>query len=161
LEIYGFNAPSAKTKNLPQNFMLKKIGSDTIEQRGEYNNLEFDAMIKIIPKTKPEIKLDTNDEETKSELIKNFKNNALAWGENKLTDEELLNEIEILFESRFIEIGDLERGSFQEIEFTIPQWVKKLVHFWSEDSISDQEFINAIEYVLESYLDRSYSSYSS
>jgi len=52
LEIYGYDAPFALTKNLPQNFILKEIGSDVIEERGEYNNLEFDAMIKMLDNKK-------------------------------------------------------------------------------------------------------------
>jgi len=156
LEIYGYDAPTARIKNLPQNFMLKTIGSDTIEQRGEYNNLEFDAIIKMLPNKKSENQLDSNEEKqidnlekTKSQLIKNFKNNAVAWKKNNITDAEFLNEIEILFESRLIEIKGVEQGSFQEISFIIPQWIKNLVNFWSENSISDEEFFHAIEFVLE------------
>jgi len=149
LEIYGYNAPFAQTRQLPENFILKKIGTDTIEERGEYNNLEFDAMIKMIPKEEHEKQLDTNDESLKSELIKNFKNKALSWEKNQLTNQEFLNEIEILFESRILEIEGVEDDTFQEKKFVLLQWIKKLVGFWSENSISDQEFINAIKYVLE------------
>jgi len=159
LEIYGFKAPASKIKNLPENFILKKLGSDTIEARGEYNIPEFDAMIKMIPKTKPENQLDVIDDATKSILMKNLKNKALAWSENKITNKEFVNEIEILFESRFIEIEGVEQGTFQEIQFIIPQWVKKLVNFWFENSISDQEFINALEYLLEVKLDTSDDPY--
>ena len=148
-EIYGFKSPAAKIMNLPENFILKKIGSDSIEERGEYNIPDFDAMIKMIPKTKTENQLGATDDATKSILMKILKNKAFAWGENEITNKEFINEIEILFESRFIEIEGAEQGAFQEYHFTIPQWVKKLVDFWSEESISDQEFISAIEYVLE------------
>ena len=48
-----------------------------------------------------------------------------------------------------IGIGNVEQGSFQEIQFIIPQWAKKLVNFWFENSIADEEFFNAIEYVLQ------------
>jgi len=166
LEVYGYDAPFAKSKNLPQNFILKKIGSEPIEERGEYNNLEFDAMIKLLPKTILENQLKANDEtkiddyeRTKSELIKNFKTKSIAWQKNKLTDAEFLEEIEILFESKLIEIKGVEQGSFKEMELYIPNWIKKLVAFWSDDSISDQEFMNAIEYVLESNLALIYSPY--
>jgi len=159
LEIYGYDAPFAQTKKLPDNFMLKKIGTDFIEERGEYNNLQFDAMIKIIPDTKPENQLDANDQTIKSELINKFKNKAIAWEKNKLTDEEFLNEIEILFESRLIEIKGVEEGSFQEISFIIPQWIKNLVNFWDENSISDEEFIIAIEYVLKITISESQTGY--
>jgi len=163
LEIYGYNAPFSPNKKVPQNFMLKKIGTETIEERGEYNDNDFDAMIKMLPKTKSENQLDTSEETqidydkiTKSLLMKTFKNKAINWEKNKLSDKGFLNEIEILFESRVIEIEGVEQGSFQEIQFNIPKWAKQLVGFWSEDSISDQEFINAIKFILESKLDKTY-----
>jgi len=166
LEIYGYDAPFAKTKKLPENFILKKIGSDIIEQRGEYNNLEFNGMIKMLPEIRLEnqvfsgedIQID-DDKKTNSKLIKNFKNNAFAWSQNNISDKEFMNEIEILFESRLIEIVGLRQGSFNEIQFNIPHWVKQLVGYWFVNSISDQEFINAIEYILESTLTVSFSTY--
>jgi len=163
LEIYGYDAPFSPNKKVPQDFMLKKIGSETIEERGEYNDNDFDAMIKMLPKTKSENQLDVSEETqidydkiTKSLLMKTFKNKAINWEKNKLSEKGFLNEIEILFESRVIEIEGVEQGSFQKIQFNIPKWVKQLVGFWSEDSISDQEFINAIKFILESKLDKTY-----
>ena len=141
--------------------MLKKIGSDSIEERGEYNNLDFDAMIKILPDQKitipQESSIENDDEQRlKSMLISSLKNKANAWAENQLTDEEFLDEIEILFESRIIEIDSLEQGAFQLIQFVMPQWVKTISKYWFENSISDQEFFNAIEFVLKSQISRNY-----
>ena len=34
-------------------------------------------------------------------------------------------------------------------EFTLPSWLKNTSKFWISNSITDQEFINAIEYLLE------------
>jgi len=156
LEIYDYNEPSAYSKNLPQNFILKKIGSEPIEKRGEYNNLVFDAMIKVLNDTQPKNQLGPNDKteldnfkKIKSELIISFKSKAHDWINEKLSDKELLDEIEILFESRLIEIGGIEQGSFKEYNFVIPEWVKKLVDFWVENSTTDQELLNAIEYIFQ------------
>lgn len=154
LEVYGYDAPQTQSKKLPENFLLKSIGSDTIEQRGEYNDLDFDAMIKIIPKTNSDNTSKINDELINSEIIKNFKNKGLVWGKTSVTDKEFLNEIEVLFESGLIEIKGVEQGSFQEHEFIIPKWIEKLVDFWFKNSISDQEFMNAIKYVLESSMEK-------
>ncbi len=164
LEIYGYNAPSVKTKKLAENFMLKKIGTDIIEIRGEQNVVEFDAMLKMIPDKTSEDQIESKEEndiyeKTKSEIIQNFKNKAGVWEKNDMTHKEFLDEIEILFESRLIEIRGVEQGSFQEIQFSIPQWVKKLVVFWSENTISDQEFFNALEYILKSNISENLSSY--
>jgi len=96
---------------------------------------------------------------TKSEILNNFKNKTFDWQKNKLTDEEFLDEIEILFESSFMEITGVEQGSFKETQFFIPQWVKKIASFWHENSITDQEFYNALKYILEIELDRNYDPY--
>jgi len=84
----------------------------------------------------------------------------MLWhgGGNNLTEEEFIDEIEVLFESRLIEINGLEQGTFKEFQFNIPHWIKKLVYFWDESSISEQEFLNAIKYILESQMPK-YSSY--
>jgi len=44
-------------------------------------------------------------------------------------------------------------------DLNMPTWMKKTANFWIRDSISDFEFINAIEYVLESNLEGDLSSY--
>ncbi len=157
LEIYGYDAPQTKSKKLAQNFMLKQIGSDNIEERGEYNDLDFDAMIKMLPIQKtvnqPD-KTNENDDRIKSILISSLKSKANAWAENQITDEKFLTEIEILFESRIIELDNLEQGSFQQHQFVMPSWVKNISKFWFDNSISEQEFINAIKYVLESSISK-------
>ncbi len=158
LEIYGYDAPYAQPKNLPENFVLKKIGSDIIEQRGEYNIPEFDAMLKLIPDL-PILNEFESDEKIETELIKSFKNQARNWEQNSITDERFLQEIEVIFESRVIEIYGIELGAFQEIQFQVPQWLKKLVSFWSDDSISDDEFLNAIEYLLSTNISKNLYSY--
>lgn len=166
LEIYSYDAPHASTKKLPENFILKKIGSDVIEERGEYNNLDFMAMIKILHKTSPHdrdtAKKETQEEEyerTKSEIIRSFKNNAFAWKQNIQTNEEFLEQIEILFKSRLMDISDIDPNTFSDYDFIIPKWMKSLVVFWFEDSISNEEFMMAIKFILESQLGGNRSSY--
>ncbi len=158
LEVYGYDTPSTALIKLPENFMLKKIGSDIIEVRGEYNIPEFDAMLKMISDLPIQNEFESN-EKIESELIKNFKIQARNWEQNSITNEKFLDEIEIIFESRVIEIYGIEMGSFQEIQFKVPQWMKKLVSFWSNDSISDEEFLNALEYVISSNISKNPDSY--
>jgi len=162
LVVYGYDAPHAQSKILNENFILKKIGSDIIKERGEYNIPDFDAMIKMIPKNQEEFFFDEiqiGKGIEKLELIQNFKNQAFGWKNNKLTDKEFLKEIEVLFESRVIEIGNIEQDSFQEFGFIIPKWMQITVGFWMKNSISNDEFLNAIEYVLKSNISESMITY--
>jgi len=161
LEIYGHNMPHIRDKNLPENFILKKIGSDIVEERGEYNNLEFMAMIKVISKPFSEsfeIKQYPDVEREKIEAIKSFKNNAFAWKQNRISDKDFSKELEILVMVNIINVAGIEPNTFGEYDFTIPDWMKNLVDFWFKNAISDKEFMNAIEYILELQMDkRSYS----
>lgn len=158
LEIYGYDAPNAQPKKLPKNFLLKKIGVDKIEERGEYNILEFDAMLKMIPDS-PTLNEHASNEKIELELITNFKDKARYWEQNSITDEKFIQEIKVIFESRVIEINGIDPSSFQEIQFQVPQWLKKLVNFWADDSISDKEFLNALEYMLSSTISKNLDSY--
>ncbi len=163
LEVYGHNMPNIRDKNLPENFILKKIGSDIVEERGEYNNLEFMAMIKMTSKPFSEsfeIKQYQDVEREKIEVIKSFKNNAFAWKQNRISDKDFSKELEILVMTDIINVAGIEPNTYGEYDFTIPDWIKNLVDFWSRNAISDKEFMNAIEYILELQLDKRQYSYN-
>jgi len=163
LEIYGHNMPNIRDKNLPENFILKKIGSDIVEERGEYNNLEFMAMIKMTSKPFSEsfeIKQYHDVEIEKIEAIKSFKNNAFAWKQNRISDDDFSKEIEFLVMENIINVAGIAPYTFGEYDFTLPDWMKNLVAFWSNNAISDKEFMNAIEYILELQLDKRLYSYN-
>ncbi len=71
-------------------------------------------MVKMLPEIQEnqvfsgeDIQIDEYNK-TNSKLIKNFKNNAFAWSQNNISDKEFMNEIEILFESRLVEIVGLD-----------------------------------------------------
>ena len=166
LVIYGFNAPHYLKNNLPNNFILKKIGTEQIEARGEGNNVDFNAIVKIVSEPfsefngMPNMMLQEQMEDmTKNEIIKSFKNKAFAWKNDLITTEKLLNEIEILFESRIIEISGVEENTFENHNFNMPNWIKNLVKFWFDGSISNTEFFNAIEFILESQLNTNVLKY--
>ena len=166
LEVYGYDAPHGRTKNLPQNFILKKIGTDTVEERGEYNNLEFMAMIKNLEQTSSDFEdfspmqtVEPINEKKKNEIIKSFKNNAFAWTNNLQNDHDFLNEIKTLMEFQIIQLSDLDVEFFEEYDFIIPTWIKKVVGYWVEEDISDLEFINVIKFILESQINEKINSY--
>ena len=164
--MYGYDAPHGRTKNLPQNFILKTIGTDTVEERGEYNNLEFMAMIKNLEQTSSDIEdfspmqtVEPINEKKKNEIIKSFKNNAFAWTNNLQNDHDFLNEIKTLMEFQIIQLSDLDVEFFEEYDFIIPTWIKKVVGYWVEEDISDLEFINVIKFILESQINEKINSY--
>ena len=166
LEFYETKIPNSNIKHLPKNFILKKINSGIPNEKDEYNNYDFLATIKEIDNIQldkfdsPSIeKILEQNKKTYSEIIKDFKTNSIEWKNNVQSDQDFLDEIEILLVSGIIEINGVEPYTFGEIDFVISNWVKILVVFWSDDSISDQEFVDAIEFILELQIETEDYSY--
>jgi len=148
LEIYGYNAPFAQTGKLPEKFMLKKTGSSIIEQRGEYNNPDFDAMIKMIPE---EVEVKTAIKATELEFLEEdipvwFKEKAKAWSEDQSADSEFLEGISQMIDEKIIQvtIPRLETGK----DF-VPNWVKYSAKWFSEGLITEKDFIFGIHHLIE------------
>ena len=163
LAIYGHDMPFIGFRNLPENFILKKIGTDKIAERGEYNNFEFMAMIKknAVPFSENfETNLFQDVESEKIEVIKSFKNYAFAWKQNRISDNDFSKELEILVMTNIIKVAGMEANTSGEYDFTVPNWIKNLIGFWSNNAISDKEFMNAIEYILELQMDKRLYSYN-
>ena len=104
-------------------------------------------------------KLEQSSEDLSSEKIQILKNKAIGWNNNIFSKKEFSAEIKIMIEDGVIEVPLLDLNNLETYDLTIPAWMKKTANFWIRDSISDVEFINAIEYVLESNLKESFSSY--
>ena len=48
----------------------------------------------------------------------------------------------------------LDLDNLDAYDFNLPTWMKKTANFWTRDLISDQDFINAIEFLLDSEPER-------
>jgi len=68
-------------------------------------------------------------------------------------------EVKLLIHEGIIIIPFVDFDNLDAYDLNTPTWMKKTSNFWIRDSISDLEFINAIEYVLKSNLEKSLSSY--
>ena len=51
-----------------------------------------------------------------------------------------------------VQIGTFEiyQVANAQSEITVPDWIKNLAKFWSDEDISDKEFVTAIEYLIQS-----------
>ena len=83
------------------------------------------------------------------EKIQQFKNKAIAWNNNIISNNEFSEEIKVLMEDGIIQISLVDLDNLDAYDLNLPSWMKRTTSFWISNSISDQEFINAIEYVLE------------
>lgn len=70
------------------------------------------------------------------------------WSMGELSDDEFFSSIKFLIQQKIIELPQ----DFDEKEITnskeIPAWIKKVAGWWSEELISDKEFVNGIKWLI-------------
>jgi len=89
-----------------------------------------------------------------------IKSNAGWWANDTVTDETFVNALEFLIEQEIINMPktvnvseapkDKTKHEFETVEETIPipDWIKNNAAWWSEDAISNETFIDSIEYLI-------------
>jgi len=165
LEIHGYDAPNGPKNNYPKNFKLQKI--DFVDNKPNNDSIDLNFMAKITPVDENN-KLDnlvfSPDVESPSEnfnyeKLQMFKNKAIAWNNNLISNNEFSTELQVMITEGIIKVSLLDIDNVDDYDLNLPSWMKKTTNFWIRDLISDQEIINAIEFVLESNLSSSISSY--
>ncbi len=79
-----------------------------------------------------------------------IKNNAGWWADGKVDDNTFVNGIEYLIGEKVIAIQtDKSELSDSTISGNIPEWIKNSAKWWSEDLVSDKEFLNALKWMVE------------
>ena len=165
LQIFGFDAPNTPKNNYPKNFILQKIDFDDINQDEKSVDLNFVAKVSPLEGEDyfegldllPEI--EKSSENLNYEKIQLFKNNVIGWNNQVISDNEISAEVKIMMEEGLIRIPLVDLDNLDAYDLNLPSWMKRTAGFWIGDSISDQEFFNAIEFVLEHKLDRVFDSY--
>lgn len=164
LEVYGYEAPNGPKNNYPENFLLQKIGRSNIEE----SNIDLNFFATIEPlhadkQLKEQNLLQNFEKETlnfsNEEIIQQFKNKALAWDRDVISDEEFLAEINVLINEEIIKLSYVDLDDFNVIDLEIPIWIKQLVNYWLNNSITNQEFFNAIEFIFQSQINNEYFSF--
>lgn len=158
LEVYGYNAPNSHNESYPKNFVIKRIEQNEVKTKEKKSNIANDFVVVIEPidvsnkDLMSKIQQVASKSLSKSEQIKIFKNKAGEWKENIITSDKFLNEVKILIESDIIYIPNLDPEDIEDINFITPTWITKLIGFWGKNAISDREFIDALEYILQSQM---------
>ena len=86
------------------------------------------------------------------------KKNAGWWSDGTMNDDTFTNAIEFLIEKQILDIPmeqnvsvdpDEEQEITEEIIVPIPDWIKNTAGWWSDDTINDDAFVSAIQYLVE------------
>lgn len=115
------------------------------ESRNVVNNYFTDA-IKIVdednPKSLPISKI-------QSEIPTWIKQNAGWWAEEKIDDGSFLGGIEFMIKENIIIISqEYAENDYDKKGSSIPNWVRQTSGWWSDDLISDDDFIKSLEFLV-------------
>ena len=77
-----------------------------------------------------------------------IKNSAGWWAEGLIGNLEFISSIEYLIEHDVIVVDTGDSASGDDAVREIPAWVKSSAGWWAEGLLSDDEFVNSIEYLI-------------
>jgi len=98
----------------------------------------------IVDNPTPQIEQDAT-----TELPSWIKSNAAWWSNDAIEDADFLQGIEYLIQQGIIVVPLTESSSDSQSNQPLPDWIKNNAAWWSQDLIGNDEFINAIQWLLE------------
>jgi len=162
LQINGYNAPNDPQNGYPQNFILEKIDHKFLK---EYEiDLNFFAMVVPMESNgqnygKFERDIISSLDISREDQLILFKSKALGWDLNIISHDEFVSEIRILIDTGILQIAFADLENLDQYDFKIPNWTKQLTSFWNMGKITETEYLNALEFILESQLENEFAFY--
>jgi len=77
-----------------------------------------------------------------------IKNNAAWWSQELIEDSDFVAGIEYLIQNEIITIHDNEIIAASYSSNEIPEWIKNNAGWWSEDLITEKEFIDGLQWLI-------------
>ncbi|MGI9568059.1 MAG: hypothetical protein ACR2LL_13760 [Nitrosopumilus sp.] len=108
---------------------------------------DYSAVFVVEPRTDDKGKKDNKES---SSIPQQFKNHATWWLEGLIDDDVFVQSIEFLIKERVISVS----SSYTVLDSDdttreIPQWVKNNIDWWLQGLISEDVFLQGIEYLIE------------
>jgi len=116
------------------------------------DTIVYDA-IQIAP-SEEEIAFEENIPEPEVEQLKSqhipiwIKNNANWWSQELIDDEDFVAGLEYLIQNNIVTIPDSEITINEITTQKIPSWIKNTAGWWSENQITEKEFIDGIQWLI-------------
>ena len=122
------------------------------DDRNSGDTIVYDA-INVLP-SEEEIAFEENIPEPEVEQLKSqhvpiwIKNNAAWWSQELIEDEDFVAGIEYLIQNKIITIQDNQVIASSYSSNEIPDWIKNTAGWWSENQITEKEFIDGIQWLI-------------
>ena len=78
-----------------------------------------------------------------------IKNNAGWWASDMIDDSSFLQGIQYLIKEGIMVIPPTGSSASSQTEQSVPAWVKNTAGWWADDLISETEFVNSLQYLIE------------
>ncbi|MDX1596938.1 MAG: hypothetical protein R3327_08385, partial [Nitrosopumilaceae archaeon] len=91
------------------------------------------------------------EEKTALALPDWIKNNARWWAAGQISDKEFATGIEFMIKNNIISGYQVSSTALTGVsdEVKIPTWIKNNARWWSQNEISDQDFVKGIDFMIE------------
>jgi len=96
-----------------------------------------------------ELKAMLTEKEEKPKVPGWIKNNVQWWADGQVDDQTFLNGIEFMVKEKVIDIPVLPEQASDVAEQKIPDWIRNNAIWWSEGAISEDDFVNGIEFLVQ------------
>lgn len=122
---------------------------------------EISGLLQVKEDTKPEVIIEATPAPVaeKTGIPEWIKSNAGWWGQGQINDETFTNGIGFLIQNRIIDSPALITTNespdptidepIEEFVPVIPDWVKNNALWWSEDKLTDADFVAGLKYLLD------------
>ncbi len=135
----------------------------TIPQTKSSSDILAAAIVKISGTDMSEYlnKLETLSGKQQTLIPEWIKNNAGWWAEDSISESDFIQGIQYLIKENILSIPDIaevdsqlelkdeKRAMGLEREMNVPDWIKNNAGWWAEGTITENEFINAIQYLIK------------
>ena len=117
------------------------------ERRNASKNYFLDS-IKVVNKNNLELSKIDNNEFTVPAWIKS---NAGWWADGQIDNSSFLGGIEYLIKTNILVIDTKQK---EQVSYTgtpsdtVPDWIKNTAHWWSDDLISEKEFVKSLQFLI-------------
>jgi len=79
-----------------------------------------------------------------------IKNNANWWSHDEISDDDFVAGMKYLIERDMIDVTPHKVTILEPVhELVLPVWVKNNAGWWADGLVSDQEFVQAIEWLID------------
>jgi hypothetical protein len=147
---YTLNKSINKLSCAREEFQVKAMNPESIQVGLERLDVVTDSSEMDVMKAEiAELREMLEKKESKPKVPTWIKNNVQWWADGQVDDETFVSGIGFMVKEKIIDIPTVPESASNESEQKIPDWIRNNAIWWSEGIISEDDFINGIEFLVQ------------